>query len=109
LDRVKALTRHAAFSMGNPNRVRSLIGSFAQANQTQFHRPDGAGHDFVVEAVLALDARNPQVASRLLSAFKSWRVLEPIRRASAERALKRVAETAGLSPDVSDIATRSLG
>ena len=109
LDRVKALTLHAAFSISNPNRVRSLIGSFAQANQTQFHRPDGAGHEFVVEAVLALDARNPQVASRLLSAFRSWRALEPIRRASAERALKRVIDTTGLSPDVSDIATRSLG
>jgi len=109
LDRVKALTQHAAFSMSNPNRVRSLIGSFAQINQTQFHRPDGAGHEFVVEAVLALDSRNPQVASRLLSAFRSWRALEPVRRASAESALKRVAATAGLSPDVSDIATRSLG
>ena len=28
LDRVRALTEHPAFSMTNPNRVRSLIGSF---------------------------------------------------------------------------------
>jgi aminopeptidase N len=34
LDRVKALTAHSAFSFGNPNRVRALIGSFAMANQT---------------------------------------------------------------------------
>jgi aminopeptidase N len=94
--------------MGNPNRVRALIGSFAAANQTQFNRADGAGHAFVVDAVLALDSKNPQVAARLLAAFKSWRSLEPVRRASAEAALKRVASTTGLSPDVSDIATRSL-
>ncbi len=98
LDRVRALTTHPSFSMGNPNRVRALIGTFAAANQTQFHRADGAGHGFVVDAVLALDGRNPQVAARLLAAFKSWRALEPVRRASAEAALKRVAATSGLSP-----------
>ncbi|WP_029354056.1 aminopeptidase N [Bosea sp. 117] len=108
LDRVRALTKHAAFSMGNPNRVRSLIGTFAGANPTQFHRADGAGHSFVADTVLTLDGRNPQVAARLLAAFKSWRSLETVRRNSAEAALKRVADTPGLSPDVSDIATRSL-
>ncbi len=108
LARVGDLTTHPAFSWSNPNRVRALIGTFAAANQTQFHRADGAGHDFVADAVLELDARNPQVAARLLAAFKSWRVLEPVRRASAERALRRVAARSGLSPDVSDIVSRSL-
>ena len=55
LDRVKALTAHPAFSFANPNRVRALIGSFAMANQTQFNRADGAGYDFIVDTVLALD------------------------------------------------------
>ncbi|ADH88073.1 aminopeptidase N [Ancylobacter novellus DSM 506] len=108
LARVGGLTTHAAFSWSNPNRVRALVGTFASINQTQFHRADGAGHDFVADAVLELDARNPQVAARLLAAFKSWRVLEPGRRASAERALRRVADRPGLSPDVSDIVSRSL-
>ncbi|MBS7539412.1 aminopeptidase N [Ancylobacter lacus] len=108
LERVRGLTAHPAFSMGNPNRVRSLIGSFATANLTQMHRPDGAGHAFVADTVLTLDRRNPQVAARMLAAFKSWRSLEPVRRASAEAALNRIAGQEGLSPDVSDIVTRSL-
>jgi len=108
LDRVKALMAHPAFSLGNPNRVRSLIGAFAAGNPTQFNRPDGAGHAFVADVVLTLDPKNPQVASRLLSSFKTWRQLEPGRRASAEAALRRVAQTPGLSADVSDIATRAL-
>jgi aminopeptidase N len=62
----------------------------------------------VADAVLALDPRNPQVAARLLSAFKSWRALEPVRRTAAESALRRVAATSGLSPDVADIAQRAL-
>ena len=80
--------------MTNPNRVRALIGSFAMANQTQFNRADGAGYDFLVDTVLALDPKNPQVAARLLSALKSWRVLEPARRAHAEAALRKVAGAA---------------
>ena len=80
LDRVRALTRHAAFSMTNPNRVRSLIGAFAQGNPTQFNRADGAGYEFMADRILALDPNNPQVASRMTTAFKSWRVLESGRR-----------------------------
>ena len=108
LDRVVALTTHPAFSISNPNRVRALITTFATGNQTQFNRADGAGFAFVAEKVLELDRINPQVAARLLSAFRSWRALEPRRRAYAEAELKRVAATAGLSRDVVDIAARSL-
>jgi aminopeptidase N len=108
LDRVKALTAHAAFSFANPNRVRALVHAFALSNQKEFNRPDGAGYDFVVDTVLALDPKNPQLAARLLSALKSWRVLEPKRRALAEKALRRVAAAPSLSPDVADIAKRAL-
>ena len=40
---LKALTEHSAFSIVNPNRMHSLIGGFANANQAGFHRADGAG------------------------------------------------------------------
>jgi aminopeptidase N len=108
LDRVRALTTHPSFSFANPNRIRALIGAFAQANPTQFNRIDGAGYQFVTQTVLQLDARNPQVAARLLSAFKSWRALEPSRRAEAEAALRQVAHVTTLSSDVKDIVQRSL-
>jgi aminopeptidase N len=108
LARVQALTGHPAFSMSNPNRVRSLITAFASANQTQFNRPDGAGYEFIADTVLTLDGANPQVAARMLSAFKSWRMLEPVRRLRAEIALHRVAAQQHLSRDVADIAQRAL-
>ena len=106
LDRVKALTGHAAFSFANPNRVRALIHAFALANPKEFNRTDGAGYDFIADTVLALDRKNPQLAARLLSALKSWRMLEPGRRAMAEKALQRVASAP--SPDVADIVQRAL-
>jgi len=108
LDRVRALTKHPAFSVANPNRVRALIGSFAQVNHTQFNRPDGAGYGFVADFVLALDPKNPQVAARLMGAFRSWRALEATRRQRAEAVLRRVAAVPVLSRDVHDIVGRML-
>jgi aminopeptidase N len=108
LERVKTLMTHPAFAITNPNRVRSLIGSFASTNQTQFHRPDGSGYEFVADTVLHLDRSNPQVASRLLTAFGMWKMVDKPRRERAEKALRRIAENANLSRDVSDIVQRSL-
>ena len=108
LERVRALTSHPAFSMANPNRVRSLIGAFAQANHTQFNRLDGAGYDFVADIVLALDPKNPQMAAHIMGAFRSWRTLEARRRERAETTLRRMAAVLTLSRDVADIVARTL-
>ena len=106
--RVLALMTHRDFSLANPNRARALIGAFASGNPTRFHAPDGSGYDILTNVVLDLDPRNPQVAARLLSSLRSWRTLEPGRRALAEAALKRVLAAPNLSRDVNDIATRAL-
>jgi aminopeptidase N len=108
LDRVRALTAHPAFSLANPNRVRSLVGAFAQTNHTQFNRPDGQGYDFIADHVLALDPKNPQVAARLVTAFRTWRTLESGRRGRAEATLERIASAPALSRDVTDIVRRAL-
>jgi aminopeptidase N len=108
LKRVQKLMEHPAFSLTNPNRVRSLIGAFATGNQTQFNAADGAGFEFLADIVSTLDTKNPQVAARLLAAFRSWRALESGRREKAAKALKRVAALPSLSPDVKDIVERSL-
>jgi aminopeptidase N len=62
----------------------------------------------LVDTVLELDPKNPQLAARLLTAMRSWRTLEPRRRTLAEAALKRIAAQNELSRDVSDIVTRTL-
>jgi len=109
LGRVQALMQDPAFSVNNPNRVRALIGAFAMSNPTQFNRADGAGYAFVTQQVVDLDARNPQLAARLLTAFNTWRVLEPGRRDKARACLEDVAARDGLSRDVADIVHRTLG
>jgi aminopeptidase N len=108
LAQVRALTTHPAFSMANPNRVRALIGAFAQANQTQFNRADGLGYAFVADTISALDAKNPQIAARLATAFRTWRTLEPGRRALAQAALARMKAVPSRSRDLADIVDRAL-
>ena len=108
VDAVRALTRHSGFSMANPNRVRSLIGTFSSANQTGFHRADGEGYRFFIETVLEVEKRNPQVAARLATALRSWRSLEPGRQAKAREALLSIANAENLSADLRDIVERTL-
>jgi len=108
LDRVRALTAHPAFAMTNPNRVRALIGAFAHGNPREFNRADGAGYGFIADMVLALDPANPQVAARLATAFRSWRMLESARRGKAQAAMQRIKAAPSLSRDVADIVERSL-
>jgi len=109
LARVRELMTHHAFAKTNPNRLRALVGSFANGNPTRFHAEDGSGHDFIAGVVIDLDSSNPQIAARLLGAFRTWRTLEPTRRGHAEAALRRIASIPTLSADTRDIVDRSLG
>ncbi len=104
---VKRLTQHPLFQATNPNKLRGLIGVFA-ANPVNFNCPDGLGYEFVADKVLEIDGFNPQVASRILTSFRSWRSLEPGRRKLARRALNRIAKSKKLSRDVHEIVTRML-
>jgi aminopeptidase N len=58
--------------------------------------------------ILALDPKNPQVASRMATAFRSWRTMESGRQAKGQAALRRIQGTSALSRDVSDIVGRAL-
>ena len=109
VDRLKALLADPTFPRNNPNRLRALVGTFGMSNPTQFARPDGAGFRFLTEFVEDVDRRNPQVAARVLTAFRVWESFEPVRRAEAEKALKSLQESVELSRNTADILSRTLG
>ena len=108
LMRIKGLMKHPAFSIKNPNNVRALIGQFCRNNPINFHAIDGSGYRFLAEQVLVLDKLNPQVASRQLGAFNSWRRYDEQRQTLMKQALSDIANTEGLSPDVFEIVTKYL-
>jgi aminopeptidase N len=109
LDEVRALTGHEAFDAKNPNKVRALIGVFAGQNLAGFHRADGQGYAFFTREVLGLDAINPQLAARLMSALEIWGKLEPGRRRHAEAALKAIIAAPNRSANLYEMAARLLG
>jgi aminopeptidase N len=77
-------------------------------NPVNFNRPDGKGYEFVAARVLQLDAFNPQIAARMLSAFRSWKALEPKRQQVAKKTLLRIAKSRPLSHDVIEIVSKML-
>ncbi len=106
--KVRELMRHKAFSMKNPNRARSLIFAFCNGNPSRFHAPDGSGYAFWAEQVIALDAINPQVASRLARSMDRWRRYAPALQAQMKAALQQVAGKKKLSSDVREIVSKAL-
>jgi aminopeptidase N len=108
VDAVRALMRHPAFSLKNPNRARSLIFAFCAGNPSQFHAPDGSGYAFWAEQVIALDALNPQVASRLARSMDRWRRYAPALQARMKKALQQVAASKTLSNDVREVVSKAL-
>jgi aminopeptidase N len=108
LPAVRQLMAHPDFNIRNPNRARSVIFSYCNANPGGFHRADAAGYVYWSERVLELDSINPQVAARLARALDRWkRLAEPYRSAACE-ALKRVAAKTDLSNDVREVVGRAL-
>ncbi len=105
---VRSLMRHKAFNIKNPNRARSLLFAFANGNAAQFHARDGSGYAFWTEQVIALDAINPQVASRLARSMDRWRHYAPALQTQMQAALKKVAGVKKLSSDVREIVTKAL-
>ncbi len=108
LAEARRLLSHEAFDEKNPNKVRAVLGAFARENLDGFHRADGAGYAFFVDEVRAIDARNPQLAARLVTAVDNWRRLEPGRRELLGKNLERLAETKGVSTNLFEIATKLL-
>ena len=108
VDRVTELTRHPDFTLANPNRVRSLIGAFA-ANQRALHHESGRGYRLIADTLLAADRINPQVAARLVPPLGRWRRFDEKRAALMRAELERIVATPGLSKDVFEQASKSLG
>ena len=109
LERVKDLMTNPLFSLKNPNKVRALIGAFAAGNPVHFHAEDGSGYDLVADVIGTVDGFNPQMAARLTAVYRTWKTLEPNRRARAENALRTIAQSNNLSKDTGEMVSRIAG
>ena len=108
LEKVAALTEHPAFEWKNPNKFRALIGAFAVANPTNFHRKDGAGYRFFADWLIRLDPVNPQTTAKMIGAFETWRRYDAERRTLMRTELERISAAEGLSKDSAEMVARLL-
>ena len=107
LQQVQTALQHPKFSLENPNKARSLIGSFSR-NVPHFHAEDGSGYRFIADKVIEIDRFNPQVSARLVQAFNLCNKLEPHRKNLVKQELQRIRAQEGLSKDVGEIVGKIL-
>lgn len=108
INAVRELQNHPDFTLNNPNRVRALAGAFS-SNQQQFHLADGSGYRFLADILLALDPINPQTAAKLVPPLGRWRRFDEARQALMKAELERIVAQPGLSKDMFEQASKSLG
>ncbi len=109
LAEVERLRTHPDFSLRNPNRARSLLGTFPVRNQVRFHDPSGGGYRLLADAIVEVDGINPQLASRLVGPLLQWRRFDAGRSAKMRRELERIGGRVGLSRDVGEMVGKALG
>ena len=108
LARVRELAKDPLFEKTNPNKIYSLYLAFSKYNTTGFHDKSGAAYELLADQILEIDARNPQVAARLMAAFSNWKSLDPLRMGLMKAQLQRILGHAGLSSNVFEIASKTL-
>src|SRR5205823_6252018 len=108
VDQVLKLAQHPDFALTNPNRLRALAATFG-GNHWAFHSADGRGYAFLADMIIVADRLNPQVAARLVSPLGRWRRFEPKRAELMRQPLERIVATPGLSKDVFEQVSKSLG
>ncbi len=108
LHRMRELLNHRSFSLNNPNRLRSLIGSFCAGNPSAFHAVDGSGYQFLTEMLSDLNTRNPQVASRLIEPLIRLKRYDAARQTLMRQALETLKGLENLSGDLFEKITKAL-
>ncbi|RTZ16890.1 aminopeptidase N [Vibrio aquaticus] len=108
LDVIKQTMSHEAFSLKNPNRTRSLVGSFLNMNPVRFHAKSGEGYKFAGEILRELNSSNPQVASRLIDPLLKFRKYDEGRQALIKTELESLKTMDNLAKDLFEKVTKAL-
>jgi len=105
---IENLLVHNDFSIQNPNRARSVIGSFVGTNIMQFHNSTGAGYELLTKMIIKLNGINPQIAAKLSKYFGQWKKFDRKRQALIKDQLEIIRSTDNLSKDIYEVVNRSL-
>ncbi|OOF42858.1 aminopeptidase N [Rodentibacter rarus] len=108
LEIVHQLMDHPSFNFNNPNRLRALVGSFANQNLKAFHDISGSGYRFLTDVLIRLNEANPQVAARLIEPLIRFARFDAQRQTLMKRALERLSSVEHLSKDLFEKIEKAL-
>jgi aminopeptidase N len=108
LAKLTLLASHRQFNIKNPNKVRSLVGSFAVYNTDGFHALDGSGYQFLTDYLIELDELNPQIASRLVTPLIQYKKFATMHQDLMTMQLRRLLSRSNLSKDLYEKVSKSL-
>lgn len=106
LEKIQTLVNHELYEAGNPNRVRSVVGTFSR-NMRVLHGDQGAGHTWLADQLLLIDAKNPQVAARVFDPLLHWRKFVPLLKESMHAQLQHLSKQK-LSKDLFELVTKAM-
>ena len=106
-DNVLKLENDPIYDRTIPNLVRALLGQFAM-NKIQFNHSSGRGYQLIADRMIEIDKLNPQVASRLASAYKDYKRLPANLKSLMKPELEKILATNGLSKNVFEIVSKIL-
>lgn len=102
---IRKLMKHELFSFNTPNRLRSVVGGFAQ-NFVQFHNQEG--YELLTEVIIKLNGSNPQIGARLVSIYNHWKRYTPELRDLQKQQLESILAIDDLSNDIFEIVHSAL-
>jgi aminopeptidase N len=108
IENIRQLLSHEAFDIKNPNKVRSVIGTFAGQSLVNFHAEDGSGYKLLADNIILLNTLNPQIASRLVAPLSKWRRYIDRQGQQMKQQLDRIMAQEALSKDVYEVVSKSL-
>lgn len=104
----RELMKHPSFDANNPNKLRAVIGSFANGNPVHFHANDCSGYEFLAEQLLKIDKKNSQISANLALPLTQFANFSSERKGLMLNILKKLNEN-NLSSDLSEVVKKSLG
>ncbi len=108
IETVKELSNDPVFSLTNPNKVRSLYGTFCSRNLTQFHHISGRGYDLLADLISELDKINPSIAARMVTPLTQWKRFDEKRQVMMKDKLQGLIDDKAISKDLYEIVSKSL-
>ena len=87
--------------------MRALVGAFT-GNPAKFHALSGEGYKLLADTIIALDAINPQIAARLVTAMGTWRRYDVTRQGLMRTELERILAREALSYNTYEMVSKAI-